>query len=153
CHHYLIQLGHNEPGLSRLLIRELHELGQNKSQETPPTGERVPYATLCAESIALKARLERERREQERLAHLRYLQNIHDHQDDYWHQVDQAAARGTGTGYDEATRLLIELRGAADHFKEPQEFQRRFHSWVRSHLRRPALIRRLRDRQFIVPEA
>ncbi len=150
---YLVRLARNEPGLSRLLVKELRELGQNKNRATPSTGEHVTYATLLAESKAIKAKLEREKREQEQLALQRHLQDIHDHQDDYWHQVDLAVTRSTGAGYDEATRVLIELREAADQFKELQEFQARFHSWVRPHLRRPAFVKRLRDRKFTLPEA
>jgi hypothetical protein len=150
---YLVRLTRNEPGLSRLLVKELRELGQDKTRATPPVGERVTYATLLAESKTVKAQLEREMREQEQVARQRHLQDIHDHQDDYWHQVDQAVTRGTGTGYDEAVRLLIELRGAADQFKETQEFQERFRAWVRPHLRRPALVKRLQDRKFTLPEA
>src|SRR5439155_11321186 len=107
---YLVRLAHNEPGLSRLLVKELRELGQDKTRATPSTGEHVTYATLLAESKAIRARLEREKREQEQAARQRHLQEIHDHQDAYWHQVDQAVMRATGTGYDEALRLLIELR-------------------------------------------
>jgi len=61
--------------------------------------------------------LEREKREQEQVAHQHHLQDIRHHQDDYWHQVDLAVMRNSGAGYDEAVRLLIELRGAADQFK------------------------------------
>jgi hypothetical protein len=152
-HDYLVRLAHNEPGLSRLLVRELRELGQGKTRETPPTGEHVGYATLLAESKAIKAQLEREKREQEQLARQRHLQDIHDHRDAYWHQVEQAVSRGTGSGYDEGVRLLIELREAADQFKERQEFQDRFRAWVRPHLRRPAFVKRLQDRKFPLPEA
>jgi hypothetical protein len=150
---YLVRLAHNEPGLSRLLVRELRELSQDKTTATPSTGEHVTSATLLAESKAIKAQLEREKREQERLARLRHLQDIHDHQDDYWHQVDQAVMRGTGTGYDEALRLLIELRDAADQFKETWEFQERFRAWVPPHLRRPAFVKRLQASKFTLPEA
>ena len=150
---YLERLVRNEPGLSRLLVKELRELSQDKTTTTPSTGEHVTYATLLAESKTIKARLERERREQEQLARQRHLQEIHDHQDAYWHHVDQAVSRGTGTGYDEATRVLIELREAADQFKESQKFQARFRSWVRPHLRRPAFVKRLQDRKFTLPEA
>jgi hypothetical protein len=150
---YLVRLAHNEPGLSRLLVKELRELGQNKTRATPPVGEHVTYATLFAESKAVKVQLEREKREQEQLARQRHLQEIRAHQDDYWHQVDLAVVRGSGTGYDEAVGLLIELREAADQFKESQEFQARFRAWVRPHLRRPALVKRLQDRKFTLPEA
>ena len=150
---YLVRLAHNEPGLSRLLVRELRELGQGKSRVTPSTGEHVTYATLLAESKTITAQLEREKREQEQAARLRHLQDIHDHQDAYWQQVEQAVMRGTGTGYDEALRLLVELREAAEQFKETQEFQERFRAWVRPHLRRPAFIKRLQSSKFAVPEA
>jgi hypothetical protein len=60
--------------------------------------------------------------------------------------------RGTGPGYDEAVRVLIELREAAEQFKETREFQERFHTWVRAHLRRPAFVKRLQDRKFTLPE-
>ncbi len=150
---YLLRLAHNEPGLSRLLVRELRELGQDKTREEPSTGEHVTYATLLAESKAIRARLEREKREQEQAARLHQLQEIHDHQDAYWHQVEQAVMRGTGTGYDEAARLLIELREAAGQFKEAQQFQERFRAGVRPHLRRPAFVKRLQAHKFTLPEA
>ncbi len=150
---YLVRLAHNEPGLSRLLVRELRELNQDKSKARPSTGEHVTYATLLAESKAIKGQLEREKREQERLARQRHLQEIHDHQDNYWHQVDLAVERGTGSGYDEALQLLIELREAADQFKETQKFQDRFRAWVRPHLRRPAFVKRLQSHKFTLPEA
>jgi hypothetical protein len=150
---YLVRLARKEPGLSRLLVKELRELSQDKTTETPSTGEHVTYATLLAESKAIKAQLEREKREQEQLARQRHLQEIHDHQDDYWHQVDLAVMRSSGTGYDEAVRLLIELRGAAEQFKETQAFQERFRAWVRPHLRRPAFVKRLQAHKFTLPEA
>src|SRR6266487_1952968 len=150
---YLVRLAHNEPGLRRLLVRELRELGQDKTRATPPTGEHVTYATLLAESKVMKAQLEREKREQEQLARQRHLQDIHDHRDAYWHQVEQAVSRGTGSGYDEAVRLLVELREAAEQFKESQEFQDRFRAWVRPHLRRPAFVKRLQTHKFSLPEA
>ncbi len=150
---YLVRLACNEPGLSRLLVKELRELGQGETRVTLPEGERVTYATLLAESKTIKARLERERREQAQLAHLRHLQEIHDHQEDYWRQANQAAARGSGTGYDEAVKLLVELREVADQFKEGQQFQEYFRAWVQPHMRRPALIKRLQGHRFVLPEA
>jgi hypothetical protein len=150
---YLVRLAHNESGLSRRLVKELRELGQDKTRAMPSTGEHVTYATLLAESKIIKAKQEREKHEQEQLARQRHLQDIHTHQDDYWHQADLAATRKSGSGYDEAVRLLSELREVADQFKESQQFQARFATWVRPHLRRPALIQRLKDRKFALPEA
>lgn len=149
---YLVQLARNEPGLSRLLVKELRELGQGETRATPPTGERVTYATLLAESKAIEARRERERREQAQLARQRHLQDVHNHQEDYWHQIEQAVTRKSGTSYDEAVRLLIELRDAADQFKETQQFQSRFLAWVQSYMRRPSLLERLYKNKFSLPQ-
>jgi hypothetical protein len=149
---YLIRLAHNEPGLSRRLIRELRELNQDQASMQVSTGVCVAYATLLSESKALKASWQREKREQEQAAHQRHLQDIHDHQTAYWHQVEQAVTRGSGAGYDDAIHLLIELRETANHFQASQEFQKRFSAWVLSHLRRPAFVRRLQDRRFPLPE-
>jgi hypothetical protein len=150
---YLVRLARNEPGLSRLLVKELRELNPDKTKAMPPTGEMIPYATLLAESKTLKARLERERREQERLERERHLQTIHEHKNEYWQQVEEGALRKNAWGYDEATKVLVELRDAAAQFNESQEFQARFHTWIQSHLRRPALLQRLQKHKFTIPQS
>ena len=151
--YYLVRLARNEPGLSRLLITELRKLGRGETNVAPPEGKLVTYATLVAESKGIKEKRERERREQERQARLRHLQELHDHLDTYWRQVEKAASRGNASGYDEAVGLLVELREVANHFKETPQFQTRFRSWVQSHMRRPALLKRLHERQFPLPQA
>jgi hypothetical protein len=159
---YLIRLAHNEPGLSRLLVKELRELNLDKTGATIPTGERVSYATLLAESTAIRERQEaesaairereeREERERRAAAYQRRLQELHDHQDTYWRQVDKDAARGSAAGYDDAVQLLSDLREAANRFQTSEEFQRRFSAWVQPHLRRPALVKRLQERKFSLP--
>lgn len=152
CTEYLIRLAHNEPGLSRLLVKELRELGQSKEKTLLPTGERVAYTQLLAESRAIKKQLEREKQQQEQLARQQHLQDIQNRQDDYWHQAEIALLRKSGTGYDEATRLLVELRDAANHFHVKTEFQERFLVWVQPHMSRPAFVKRLQDQKFTLPE-
>jgi hypothetical protein len=158
---YLVRLARHEPGLSRQLVKELRELGQrsqtsqkslDRSSTPPELGARVAYAALLTESRTIRTQWEHEQREQERLARQRQLQQIHDHQDQYWHQVEMAVTRGSGAGYDEATRLLSELREVAERFHETQEFQVRFQAWVRPHLRRPAFGKRLQACRFPVPD-
>jgi hypothetical protein len=153
---YLVRLARNEPGLSRLLVKELRELSQpsqGKSSANPSPGEHVPYATLRAESTSIRAQWEREQREQEQRARQRQLQQIHDHPDQYWHQVDLAVMRGSGAGYDEAAHVLSELREVAERFQETRQFHERFRAWVQPHLRRPAFVKRLQERNFPLPGA
>lgn len=147
---YLVRLAHNESGLSRLLVKELRMLGQGKAN-TPPMGEHVTYATLLAESKAIRKLLLQEKYEREKQAHEHHLKTMHDHQDTYWRQVELAATRASGPGYDEAVRLLVELREVAEHFNETAKFQARFRVWVLPLLRRPALLKRLQDQKFTLP--
>ncbi|MEO6888194.1 MAG: hypothetical protein ABI324_04290, partial [Ktedonobacteraceae bacterium] len=126
---------------------------QGKAGAASAPGESVPYRTLLVESQDIQARMEREQDEQERQAHERRLQNVREHQEDYWRQADLAAARRVSTGYDEALRLLVDLRDAANHFNESQQFQTRFGAWVRPYLRLPSLVKRLRDRDSTIPQA
>lgn len=135
------------------LVNELRKLGHGKTSATSSTAEHVTYATLLAESKAVKAQLQREKYKQEQLAHQRHLQDIHDHQDVRWRQIDLTVARGSGVAYDEAVQSLLELREVAEHFKETRQFQEHFRAWVQPHLRRPALLKRLVDHQFSLPQA
>ena len=150
---YLLRLAHNEPGLSHLFVRELREQNRDKDRVRSSIGERVAYATLVSESKTIKARREHEKREHERAEHLRHLQNIYDHQEQYWQEVNQAVEHTVGARYDDAVRNLVDLREAADQFNETREFQERFRVWVQSYLRRPGLIKRLQQHKFDLPEA
>ena len=148
---YLLRLAHNEPGLSHLFVRELRELNRDKEKARPSTGERVTYATLNSESKNIQAQREREKRERERAERLQRLQYIHEHQETYWKQINQAVEHTVGARYDDAVRDLVDLREAANQFNESREFQERFRTWVQSYKRRPGLIERLRRHQFDIP--
>ena len=150
---YLVRLARGEPSLGHLLRRELLALRPKPAGPPTPEGGHVTYATLLTESTTIKAQWEREKAEQERLARKRHLQQIHDPQDAHWTRVDDAMARRSGPGYDEATQLLVELREVAEHFDETPEFETRFRAWVEPYLRRPAFIQRLKERQFPLPIA
>jgi hypothetical protein len=149
---YLLRLAQNEPGLGRQLVRELRELGNGRRKATPE-GEFVPYSTIFAEGQDIDEERKRKQRQKAEQERLRQMQEVHNRQEDYWRQAGESAARGNASGYDEATKLLVQLRDSAQQFEESQLFNERFQAWVRQHLRRPALLRRLDEQQFTVPEA
>lgn len=153
CNDYLLRLARNEPGLSRLLVKELRKLNQSKANAVAHAGmgEHVTYATLLTESKVLRDRWEQEEHEKQQAEHQRHMLDVYNRQDEYWQQINLIVARGSGTAYDEATRLLNELRDTTSYLQANQEFQECFSTWVQPHLRRPALIKRLQDRQFPVP--
>jgi hypothetical protein len=148
---YLLRLAQNEPGLSHQFVRDLRELHRDKNSVRRSTGERVTYATLNSECKTIKDRREREKREREREERLRHLQYVHDHEEQYWFQINQAVEYTVGARYDDAVRDLVELREVANHFNEANEFQERFRDWIQSYRRRPGLLDRLRRKQFVVP--
>jgi hypothetical protein len=161
---YLVRLAHNEPGLSRMLMKELRELsresqvgqesqdrGQDARRAASSAGTRVPFAALLAESRAIASQWEREQRERERRMREQHLQQIHEQQDEYWQRAELAVTRGSGAGYDEAVAVLAELRDVAAHFNEMPAFEARFRAWVAPHVRRPAFVKRLQERRFPFP--
>lgn len=150
---YLVRLARNEPGLGRMLVKELRELGQGQTSSPSAPGERVPFARLFTESQEIRAAWAREQGERKERARTLHLQAVHEHQDEYWQRVELAVTRASGAGYDEATAVLCELREVAEHWNERDAFEARFGAWVRPHLRRPAFVKRLHDHRFILPEA
>jgi hypothetical protein len=150
---YLLRLVRNEPGLSRTLVNELRGLGPDAKPTERPAGERVTHANLQAEAMAIRAQREAARIERERQAHEQRLRELHEHEDTYWRQLDRDMARGSGSGYDAAASLLAELRESATHFQDPEGFGHRFQAWMQPHLRRPAFVKRLRDRRFALPQS
>ncbi|GER89094.1 hypothetical protein KDW_32560 [Dictyobacter vulcani] len=152
CDNYLVRLANNEPGLSRLLVRELRDANQHVQSEQTSRETRVPFTELLTKVEAIEAKEELERQARERQGRMDRLQYVHFHQDELWKRVDEGAMRQTSTGYDQALSLLVELRDVADEYKEVQEFQTRFNTWIQSHLRRPALIERLKKNKFTIPK-
>ncbi|HCI79790.1 MAG TPA: hypothetical protein DHW02_08875 [Ktedonobacter sp.] len=150
---YLVRLARNEPGLSRLLTVELRKLSGSETETQQTTGEHIPYPILLAESKEIRAKQEREEREKEERARLSHLQDIQEHQDVYWRQIEMAVAKAAGAKYDDAVRLLVDLRDAAEQFQTTQEFYARFNTWVRSYLHRPGLLQRLQQHKFTIPKS
>ena len=149
---YLARLTRNEPGLSRLLISELRALRPDSATNIPSSGEQVSFTQLRAESDEIRQEIERAKREREERARQQRRQEVHDHQDTFWRQANDAVERGSGAGYDQATQLLMEMREVAGHFDEVEAFERNFRDWVEPHLRRRSLIKRLQDNDFPLPD-
>ena len=150
---YLRRLARNEPGLSRQLVTELRALRPGQGVGDEPAAEHPTYASLLPEGREIAARWEVEQRERQRQQREQHVRHVHEHADDHWRRATEAAERGSGPGYDEATNLLIELREVARHFDEAAAFEARFQAWVAPHLRRPAFVKRLQAQRFATPTA
>ncbi|RJP37135.1 MAG: hypothetical protein C4548_14860 [Desulfobacteraceae bacterium] len=72
-----------------------------------------------------------------------YLKNLSDDFPKAWALLKEPVERGSGRGYDEACRILVDIAEAYDLFATKKQFQQEFKKFMASHLRRKALIQRL----------
>lgn len=80
------------------------------------------------------------KRRKARESHLKELSN------DFakvWESIRKPVERGTGGGYDEACRALVDIAEAYALFSTGEQFQKELKKFMADHLRRKALIQRL----------
>jgi len=98
---------------------------------------------------AKERRLERERREKERLDAKRrkereaYLRALSKNFPEAWQSVQQSVERGSGLAYDEACRALADLAEAYSVHANRKTFQQELRKFMAGHMRRKTLIQRL----------
>ncbi len=72
-----------------------------------------------------------------------YLKNLSSDFAKAWASVREPVERGSGRGYDEACRILVDIAEAYDLFATKKQFQKELKKFMDGHLRRKALIQRL----------
>jgi hypothetical protein len=72
-----------------------------------------------------------------------YLKNLSSDFPKAWASVKEPVERGSGRGYDEACRILVDIAEAYDLFATKKKFQNELKKFMAGHLRRKALIQRL----------
>ena len=60
-----------------------------------------------------------------------------------WASVRELVERGTGRGYDEACRILVDIADAYALYVTKKDFQQELEKFMAGHPRRKALIQRL----------
>jgi len=72
-----------------------------------------------------------------------YLKNLSNDFSKAWASVREPIERGSGRGYDEACRVLVDIAEAYAPFASKKQFQNKLKEFMAGHLRRKALIQRL----------
>ena len=138
---YLLRLVRGEPHLSAEMNVRLRESIAQPERESKP---RRTIAQLLAD--AAQAR-ERERRKREREAEAKRIKAIEAlarREEQAWKEVDALIQKSNAKGYQEAIRLLSDLRDVAAHRHTETMFQKRL-NWIHQQYRsRHALMDRLR---------
>lgn len=91
-----------------------------------------------------KQKRDRKRREvKRRKEHEAYLKNLSSDFPKAWESVRETVERGSGRGYDEACRILVDIAEAYALFSTKKRFQQELKKFMAGHTRRKALIQRL----------
>lgn len=72
-----------------------------------------------------------------------YLKNLSSDFPKAWASVKEPVERGSGRGYDEACRMLVDIAEAYDLFATKEQFHKELKKFMAGHTRRKALILRL----------
>jgi hypothetical protein len=98
---------------------------------------------------ARQIRLEKQKRDREQREIKRreqreaYLKKLSNNFPKAWESVREPVERGSGQGYDEACRILVDIAEACALFSTEKRFQEELKKFMAAHLRRRALIQRL----------
>ncbi len=91
-----------------------------------------------------KEKHDRKQREiQRRKKRKAYLENLSKNFPKAWASVRESVERGSGLGYDEACRALLDIAEAYALFSTKKQFQKELKQFMAGYMRRKALIQRL----------
>ena len=97
---------------------------------------------------AKKAAEEKARRDREAaMAREKYLQEIAGREPMLWNQVEELIATRQPNSYDQAVKLLVDLRDLAVHKGKREDFERKIGALRAAQARKPSFIKRLRRKK------
>lgn len=125
-----------------------------------PCADTLPRRTLAQISAGMdqarEQRLAREKVAQaalvarQKAAHEAQLVKLAARSAQVWQEIDTSLQRGSGVGYDQALRLIVELNDALKHVGQEAEFQRRFLKLMQVHGTRKAWVARLKQAGLLI---
>ena len=131
------------------LMRRLREVANPQHREEAPLPARRSFATIlaAAESIRL-VREEQEHRAAEQ-ARIRRLEALGQREPEAWQQVMTLIEQKQAKAYDEAAKLLVELRDLAQQRGELVQFHARMGAIEERYARSRTLLERLRKAKLL----
>lgn len=139
---YLLQIARGEPGAVLALKKKLTNLIQTQpaspSSSKRRAGELFEQAEKIQQAANRQAQAEAER---QRIARLEKLAQA---EESAWANVENLLSQKRGSAYDDATRLLVELRDMAEYKQRKREFAERFKSIRERYGKSAALTDRFR---------
>lgn len=147
---FLIKLAKGELNVDAQFIRRLRNLSSNKLKagEGSIPRQRSVAELLAAADEKTNQREERQRQEAER-ARIRRLTELGKKEPKVWDAVFTLIEKKQAKAYDEAIKLVAELRELADYLGEPDRFKNRINDIYEQYRNRPGFISRLRQAKLL----
>ncbi|MEW6211265.1 MAG: hypothetical protein AB1631_23065 [Acidobacteriota bacterium] len=148
---FLIRLARGESNLDIQLIARLRKLDESKSA-VPTLPRRTVTELIAAAGEKERSRRERKRQEAEK-ARIKRLNEMSKREPQMWDEVFALIAKKQPKAYDDAIRLLVDLRDLAEHLGQPERFQSRINGIYEQYSNRPGLLDRMRRARLLKQEA
>jgi len=149
---FLVRIASGEARMGSVLRRRLEQLATAEEADrwTPAEpGRTVGQLTERAEELS---RLYAQRRKREEAPQLRArLKQIATRWEYHWNWVEEILRTTSGSAYDRASKLVIELHQAARQENMEEQLSSRMRAFFRRHGHRPKLVERLRKTNIVPP--
>lgn len=141
---FLLKLVRREPHVDLQLINRLKELaGTQPSVPPAPEQERRRYSELIAIAANMTAKRQQKERTAAKKQRIKELEALAPKASYTWDRVLDLIQLKQAHAYDEATKLLTDLRDLAEHQGQLPSFSQRLERLKTDYSNRPALIKRL----------
>jgi hypothetical protein len=139
---YLIKIVRGEPGAVLSLKKHLAKLGGGKAPSQSQSTRTARELFAGAEKIEKEA--ERKAHEEANRNKLLSLEKLAQNEEANWAYVEKLLEQKRGSTYDEATKLLVELRDMAEYMQRKSIFSERFNHILVNYGKSVALMERFR---------
>ena len=150
---FLVRLARGEPHVDVQLMQRLRALAAEQSgqhEQFAPHRRRISELLAAAQERAERRR--KQQRQEAEKTRLRRLDELAPKAPQVWEQVVALIEKKQVKAYDEAVKLLLELRELAQHIRQMDGFKARINRIYEDYRSRPGLLSRLGHAGLLKPE-
>lgn len=146
---FLVRLARGEPNLDAQLAARLRKLSLDESKpEASPAPRRSVDELIKAASEKERLRKEKKRQASER-ARVKKLTELSKKEPQLWDEIFALIEEKKSKPYDDAIKLLVDLRDLAEYLGKLEEFQTRINGIYEQYRNRPGLLDRMRHARLL----
>lgn len=146
---FLVRVAHGETHVGVELMRRLREVAGSHSQAEGRLPARRSFAAIVAVAESIRLRRKAQERQAAEQVRIRRLEALAQREPEAWQQVMTLIEQKQAKAYDEAVKLLVELRDLAEHRGEIVQFEARMSAIQERYARSRTLLERLRKARLL----